>query len=161
MTLGAARYEAGMGGVPDHYVEIGGKEYKLIQDLSLKTESGEEIDFAGDIWWEAENYAGTFASETGDAVLTISRNGEARFTFDGKEYTGQLPDKRCYQQDVEIYMEAEYEKRTFRIMVEDNLPPHDPSFTRIMFYSEGEPATNEPSMVPPIEVELERKQEGE
>ncbi|MBO5573796.1 MAG: hypothetical protein J5947_06095 [Clostridium sp.] len=161
VTLGAARYEAGMGGVPDHYVEIGGKEYKLIQDLSLKTESGEEIDFAGDIWWEAENYAGSFASETGDAVLTISRNGEARFTFDGKEYTGQLPDKRYYQQDVEIYMEAEYEKRTFRIMVEDNLPPHDPSFTRIMFYSEGEPATNEPSMVPPIEVELERKQEGE
>ena len=43
------------------------------------------------------------------------------------------------------------------IIVEDDLPPHDPSFTKIRFYSEGLPATNEPSKVPPIEVDLVRE----
>jgi hypothetical protein len=54
-------------------------------------------------------------------------------------------------------MEAEYERRTFYIIVRDNLPPHDPSFTKIRFYSEGMPATNEPSHVPPITVDLVRE----
>ena len=31
------------------------------------------------------------------------------------------------------------------------------TFTKIDFYSEGEPATNEPSHVPPIDVELVRE----
>ena len=56
-----------------------------------------------------------------------------------------------------IFMEAGYERRTFRIIVEDKLPAHDPSFGRIRLYSEGEPATNEPSKVPPIEVKLVRR----
>ena len=47
------------------------------------------------------------------------------------------------------------------IIVEGNLPAHDPSFTRIRFYSEGLPATNEPSKVPPIEVELIRDGKAE
>ena len=54
-------------------------------------------------------------------------------------------------------MTAGYESRTFHIIVEGNLPAHDPSFTRIRFYSEGLPATNEPSKMPPIEVELVRE----
>ena len=54
-------------------------------------------------------------------------------------------------------MEAGYERRTFHIIVKDKLPAHDPSFTKIDFYSEGEPATNEPSHVPPIDVELVRE----
>ena len=48
--------------------------------------------------------------------------------------------------------------RTLRKRLEDELPPHDPSFSEILFWSEGEPATNEPSRVPPIEVELVREE---
>ena len=55
-------------------------------------------------------------------------------------------------------MESEYERRTFMIIVEDTLLPHDPAFNMIRLWSEGEPATNEPSKVPPIEAELIRKE---
>ena len=158
VTLGAAQYEAGQGSIPEHFVEIGGKEYKLITDLSLKTESGEEIDFDGDIWWKVENYVGTFLSEDADAELIISEDGEASFKYDGTVYTGKLPEKRYYRTYVQIPMEAQNERgRTFQISVKDNLPWHDPSFKRIELYSEGEPATNMPSDVPPIEAELVRK----
>ena len=170
VTIGAAQYEAGLSEIPEHFVEIGGKEYKLKQDLSLRTESGEEIDFGGDVWWIVENYVGTYTAAKEDAAsgafgtytpegtrLVISENGDASFEYDGKVFKGKLPEKRFYRQYVYLYMEAEYERRTFQIIVEDNLPPHDPSFRRIRFYSEGEPATNEPSRVPPIEVELVRE----
>ncbi len=157
VTLGGGQYEAGLGEVPEHYVEIGGKKYKLIRDLSLKTESGEEIDFDGDIWWKVENYVGTFVSENKDAKLVISEDGSAVFEFEGRVFTGKLPEKRYYNQYAVISMEAGYERRTFEIIVKDKLPPHDPSFTKIRFYSEGLPATNEPSKVPPIEAELIRQ----
>lgn len=157
VTLAAASYEAGLGEVQDHYVEIGGKKYKLIRDLSLKTEAGEEIDFAGDTWWKVENYVGTYVSKDSDARLVIADDGGVRFDFEGRTFTGKLPEKRYYRQDVKIDMEAGYERRTFRIIVEDDLPWHDPGFRKITFYSAGEPATNEPSKVPPIEVELVRK----
>ncbi len=157
VTLGAAQYEGGLGEVPEHTVKIAGKEYKLIRDLSLKTESGEEIDFGDDTWWIVENYIGTFSSEDGTAKLVISENGDASFEYEGREFKGKLPEKRYYRSNVEIFMEAGYERRTFRVIVEDKLPDHDPSFNNIRFYSEGEPATNEPSKVPPIEVELVRE----
>ncbi len=157
VTLGAAQYEAGSDGLPEHSVEIGGKEYPLIRDLSLQTEAGEEIDFGGDLWWEAENYVGTFTSEEEDAKLVIAESGEVSFAYQGRQFTGKLPEKRYYRCDAEVFMEAGDEERTFRIIVEDPLPPHDPSFQRIRFYSEGLPATNEPSKVPPIEAELVRE----
>ena len=75
----------------------------------------------------------------------------------GKQFKGRLPEKRCYRTDVEIPMEEEYESRSFRIIVEDDLPDHDPAFRKIRFYSEGLPATNMPSTMPPIEVELVRE----
>ena len=156
VTLGAAQYEAGLGKVPENYIEIGGKEYKLIRDLSLQTESGEEIDFAGDLWWIVENYTGTYSSESGDAKLMISENGDVSFDYEGKRFTGKLPEKRYYRTYAEVFLEAGYEGRTFRIIVQDKLPWHDPSFREILFYSEGLPATNEPSHVPPIEAELVR-----
>lgn len=170
VTIGAAQYEAGPDEIPEHTVKIGGKEYKLKQDLSLRTESGEEIDFSGDVWWIVENYVGTYTAAKEDAAsgtigtytpegtrLVISENGDASFEYDGRVFKGKLPEKRLYRRDVYIYMEAEYERRTFQIIVEDDLPPHDPSFRRIRFYSEGEPATNEPSRVPPIDTELVRE----
>ena len=153
--LGSAQYETGAGEVPEHTVKIGGKEYKLIQDLSLKTESGEEIDFEGDTWWKVENYVGTFRGEEENAKLTIS--GSVLFEYDGRLFKGKLPEKRYYRQNVDVYMESGYERRTFTIIVEDDLPAHDPAFTEITFYSAGEPATNEPSHVPPIEVQLTRE----
>ena len=53
----------------------------------------------------------------------------------------------------------QYDKssRSFQIKVEDDLPDHDPAFRKIRFYSEGLPATNMPSTMPPIEVELVRE----
>ena len=156
VTLGAAQYEAGLEELPEHFVEIGGKKYKLIRDLSLQSEAGEEIDFGSDKWWKVENYTGSFSSENGDAKLVISENGKAVFEYEGKQFKGTLPEKRYYRRSAEIYMEAGYEGRTFMIIVQDKLPPHDPAFNRIRFYSEGLPATNEPSKMPPIEVELVR-----
>ena len=158
VTLGAAQYEAGSGGLQDHYVEIAGKEYKLIQDLSLPSESGEEIDFGGDTWWIVENYVGTFSSEEEEAKLVISENGEVDFDYQGRSYTGKLSEKRYYQTFVEASLESEGVSRLFSIILMDELPIHDPSFNRIDFYSEGLPATNEPSDVPPIEVDLVREQ---
>ena len=155
--LGSAQYETGAGEVPEHTVKIGGKEYKLIQDLSLKTESGEEIDFEGDTWWKVENYVGTFRGEEENAKLTISESGRVLFEYDGRFFKGKLPEKRYYRQNVDVYMESGYERRTFTIIVDDDLPAHDPGFTEITFYSAGEPATNEPSHVPPIEVQLTRE----
>ncbi|MCR4723246.1 MAG: hypothetical protein K5629_05660 [Eubacteriales bacterium] len=157
VTLGAARYEAGLGELPEHFVKIGGKKYKLIRDLSLQTESGEQIDFGNDIWWEVENYTGIYTSPDGDAKLVINGNGEVSLEYQGRSFAGRLPERRYYRRDVMIFMEAGYERRTFRIIVEDKLPAHDPSFGRIRLYSEGEPATNEPSKVPPIEVKLVRR----
>lgn len=157
VTLGAAQYEAGLGTLPDHFVEIAGKAYPLIRNLSLKSEHGEEIDFGGDSWWKVENYTGTFSSEEGDAKLVISENGTVDFEYGGKEFTGTLPEKRFYCDTVGVYMEAGNARRSFRIIIEDNLPPHDPSFDRICFYSEGEPATNGPSGVLPVKVQLIRE----
>ena len=158
VTLGAAQYEAGSGGPQDHYVEIAGKEYKLIQDLSLPSETGEEIDFGSDTWWIVENYVGTFSSEEEDAKLVISESGEVDFDYQGRSYTGKLSEKRYYQTFVEASLESEGVSRLFSIILMDELPIHDPSFNRIDFYSEGLPATNEPSDVPPIEVDLVREQ---
>lgn len=157
VTLGAARYEACTSELPEHFVKIGGKEYKLIRDLSRQTESGEEIDFGKDIWWEVENYTGIFTSPEGDAKLVIAGNGEVSLEYQGKSFSGRLPERRRYRTDVMIFLEGGYERRSFRIIVEDKLPDHDPSFERIRLYSEGEPATNEPSKVPPIEIKLVRR----
>ena len=54
-------------------------------------------------------------------------------------------------------MEGAHQSRRFQIIVEDDLPDHDPAFRKIRFYSEGLPATNMPSTMPPIEVELVRE----
>ena len=158
VMLGAVQKDkTGHDEVPEHFVEIGGKKYKLIRDLSLRSEVGEEIDFGSDIWWKVERYTGTFTAENEDAELILSPDGNAVFTYEGRAFTGKLPEKRYYRDNVYIYMESGYEHRTFQIIVEDKLPPHDPSFKKIRFYSEGLPATNEPSKVPPIEVELVRQ----
>jgi len=189
VTLGAAQYESGLEAPPEHYVEIGGKQYQLIRDLSLKSESGEEIDFGGDVWWIVENYVGTFtaakdAAGTGTSgnmgfgmsgamgsstsgtfgsgtpagtKLVISENGDVSFEYAGSVFKGKLPEKRYYRQDVMISLESELERRTFQIIVMDGLPPNDPSFRKIRLWSEGEPATNEPSRVPPIEADLIRE----
>ena len=75
----------------------------------------------------------------------------------GEQFKGKLPEKRYYRTYVEIPMEGAHQSRRFQIIVKDDLPDHDPAFRKIRFYSEGLPATNMPSTMPPIEVELVRE----
>ena len=63
--------------------------------------------------------------------LVIGEDGQVVFTCNGETFTGSLPKKRYY-----------------RTNVYHSVPG------KIEFYSEGEPATNEPSKVPPIAVYL-------
>lgn len=155
-------------------VRIGEKDYPLIPDYSLHGHSGEEIDFGDDIWWLVEGYPGTYVSTDEDmkdmqdsyytqealshpderAELVIGENGEAVFDCFGEIYRGSLPEKRFYKTDVEIFMESKTQRRTFRIILREGKDHSKPS--RIEFYSEGLPATNEPSKVPPLTVYLTR-----
>ena len=159
-------------------VRIGEKDYPLIPDYSLHGHSGEEIDFGDDIWWQVEGYPGKYVSTDEDmkdmqdsyytqealshpderAELVIGENGEAVFDCFGEIYRGSLPEKRFYKTDVEIFMESKTQRRTFRIILREGKDHAKPS--RIEFFSEGLPATNEPSKVPPLTVYLTRT-EGE
>ena len=155
-------------------VRIGGKDYPLIPDYSKKGHTGEEIDFGGDIWWQAEGYPGRYVSTDEDmeemrdayftqealahpderAELVITDDGQVTFDCFGEIFRGTLPEKRFYHTDAEIKMEAETESRTFRIILREGDPHTVPS--KIEFFSEGLPATNEPSKVPPLAVYLTR-----
>ena len=66
-----------------------------------------------------------------------------------------MPDSRYYKRDVEINMKSDKESRTFRIILREGDDHTVPE--KIELYSEGLPATNEPSTVPPISVYLTRK----
>lgn len=151
-------------------VQIGGKEYPLIPDYSLTGHSGEEIDFGSDLWWQAEGYPGRYVCTDEDfadmkdsyftqealahpderAELTISEDGSAVFKFCGQVFTGTLPEKRYYRTDVSIFMESQKERRSFRIMLREGDDHSQP--VKIEFFSEGLPATNEPSKQPPLSV---------
>ena len=157
-----------------YYVRIGGKEYPLIPDYFKKGHAGEEIDFGEDLWWQAEGYPGRYISteedleEMKDAYFTeaflsqaekttefvISDDGEAVLKCLGQTFRGKLPEKRYYKQDVELTMESEKERRTFRIVLREGEDHSVP--TKIELYSEGLPATNEPSHVPSLSVYLTR-----
>jgi hypothetical protein len=156
-------------------VRIGGREYPLIPDYSLPGHSGEEIDLGGDLWWQIEGYTGRYViteedreemrgdwltqealSHSGDpAELVISEDGQAVLKCFGQTFRGRLPEKRYYRTDPQIFMESETERRTFRIILRDGESHTTPS--RIELYSEGEPATNEPSQVPPLRVFMTRE----
>ena len=155
-------------------VQIGGKEYPLIPDYSLTGHSGEEIDFGGDLWWQAEGYPGRYVCTDEDfadmkdsyftqealahpderAELTIAEDGSAVFEYCRQMFTGTLPEKRYYRTDVSIFMESETQRRSFRIMLREGEDHSRP--VKIEFYSEGLPATNEPSKLPPLSVYLTR-----
>ena len=159
LTRGAAHYEGGLTEVPQRFVEIGGKEYPVIRDLSVNDSWEEEVDFGDEIWWEVENFTGTFTSPDGDAELVIQKDGSVTFVCEGKLFTGKMPEKRYYDAFVEIRMKCDEEpqERTFTVRIEDDLPPHDPSFRNIRLTSHGLPATNKPSGMPWMEADLRRK----
>ena len=170
--LAEARHEEAPEAGEVFTVKIGGKDYPLIPDYSLTSHTGEEIDFGSDIWWQVEGYPGRYVCTDEDmedmkgsyftqealgnpenrAELVISEDGNVVFSCFGREFTGTLPEKRYYRTDVMIEMSSDAENRTFQFILregEDHTTP-----TRIEFYSEGLPATNEPSMVPPLSVYL-------
>ena len=176
VSLGEALYtsEADPGGQEVFTVRIGGKDYPLIPDYSLPSHTGEEIDFGDDIWWLVEEYPGRYVSTDEDkeemqdswftqealahpdesAELVISEDGQVVFDFFGEVYRGTLSERRFYRERVAIYMESEREHRSFQIILREGEDHSAP--TRIEFYSEGLPATNEPSTQPPISVYLTR-----
>ncbi|MBQ9611065.1 MAG: hypothetical protein IJV14_00545, partial [Lachnospiraceae bacterium] len=86
--------------------------------------------------------------------FVISDDGEAVLKCLGQTFRGTLPAKRYYKQDVELTMESETERRTFRIILREGEDHSVP--TKIELYSEGLPATNEPSHTPPLSVYLTR-----
>ncbi len=158
-------------------VMIGGKEYPLIPDYSLHGHSGEQIDFGEDVWWQVEGYPGRYVMTKEDledmrdsyftqealshpaekAELVISEDGQAVLDFFGQIFRGTLPEQRYYRTDAEVFMESETQRRSFLIILREGEPHSEPE--RIELYSEGEPATNEPSKVPPVSLYLTRVQE--
>lgn len=177
ITLAAALYEAEPETVPAaklFSVRIGKKDYPLIPDYSKINHAGEQIDFGKDLWWQVEDYVGRYVItnedleemrdgyDTWDALehagekaeLVISENGEVEFDYFGEIFKGKLPEKRYYQEYVSVRVESDRENRTFTIIPRDFEPHETPN--RINFYSEGLPATNEPSHVPPLSVYMTR-----
>ena len=179
VPLARAMSDDGSGETPSvetFYVRIGGKDYPLIADYSLPSHMGEQIDFGGDIWWQAEGYPGTYVltdedrEEMQDAWLTpgsvsdpeigaslvISDDGQAVLDCFGEVFYGTLPEKRYYQTDVSIAMESDTEGRFFQIRLREGEDHSVPE--KIECFAEGEPATNEPSTVEPLLVYLTREE---
>ena len=175
ITLGEAQFESGAAPAEPFTVQIAGKDYPLISDYSRPNHTGEEIDFGEDVWWLVEGYPGRYSSTDEDkkdmedgwftqdalahpeesAELTISEDGKAVFDFFGEVFEGWLPKKRYYKSNVEVFMTSDRETRTFMIILREGEKHTAP--TRIEFYSEGLPATNEPSKVPSISVYMTRE----
>lgn len=63
-----------------------------------------------------------------------------------------LPDKCYYGEDVVVGLKAQSEYRSFSIILKNG--HHHDAPSKITFYSEGLPATNEPSKQPPLTVYL-------
>lgn len=82
----------------------------------------------------------------------IRKDGKVRFDYCGMLYEGQMQDKRYYGNSVVVDLMSRSECRTFDIILRNgqshDVPP------RIQFYSQGLPATNEPSKQYPITVYL-------
>ena len=172
ISLGEAQLEAEPAPAETFRVRIGGKDYPLIPDYSKPDHTGEEIDFGEDIWWQVEGYTGRYVCTEEDlqdmqgayftqealsdpenkTELVIGKDGQVAFTCNGETFTGSLPKKRYYRTNVYIAMESETAYRTFHIRLREGEYHSVPG--KIEFYSEGEPATNEPSKVPPIAVYL-------
>lgn len=151
-------------------VRIGSKDYPVIPDYSKRNHVGEEIDFGEDIWWIVEGYAGHYEMTDediadmrknvmqgswvpeGPVVLDIGTDGKVSFDNAGRIYEGTLPQKRYYGTDASVMVNCQSENRTFSIILRQGRIHEAP--TRIEFYSEGLPATNVPSGVPPLTVYL-------
>ncbi len=175
ITLGEAQFQTDAAPAEPFTVRIADKDYPLIPDYSRPDHFGEEIDFGEDIWWLVEGYPGRYVTTDTDrkdmengwftqealshpeesAELTISRDGTVTFDFFGEVFEGRLPDKRYYNCNVEILMRSDHEDRTFMIILREGKKHTVP--TKIEFYSEGLPATNEPSKVPSISVYMTRE----
>lgn len=151
-------------------VRIGQKDYPVIPDYSKLNHVGEEIDFGGDLWWNAEGVAGRYEMTKEDAadmrqdtvlatrvpegqvILEIGTDGAVQLDYDGRIYEGKLPEKRYYGTHVSMAVSSQSEYRSFEMILREGKMHEAP--TRIEFYSEGLPATNKPSGVPPLSVYL-------
>ena len=159
-------------GYPLHYLALTSAPLFGAYFNSKPDHTGEEIDFGEDIWWQVEGYTGRYVCTEEDlkdmqgayftqealsdpenkTELVIGEDGQVVFTCNGETFTGSLPKKRYYRTNVYITMESETAYRTFHIRLREGEYHSVPG--KIEFYSEGEPATNEPSKVPPIAVYL-------
>ena len=178
ISLGEAQFEETPEPAEVFTVRIGGKDYPLIPDYSKKDHTGEEIDFGEDVWWSVEGYPGRYVCTDEDLedmkeayfadyslfdadekpLLEISEDGHVALTYLGQVFTGDLPQKRFYKTYVYVLMESETQRRTFQIVLREGKDHSTP--TRIELFSEGEPATNEPSKVPPLLIYLTHVQKS-
>ena len=156
-------------------MKIGGREYPVIPDYSKNTHTGEQIDFGDELWWQVEGYVGRYVMTDGDLVdmqdeyftqdatarkeknvtLEISEDGHAVLDYFGEVFEGDLPEKRYYRTDIGISMNSPRQHRVFTIRLREGDDHSVPE--KIEVFSEGEPATNEPSHVPPLMVYLTKQ----
>ncbi len=175
VSLWEAQFDEKPGDKERFTVKIGDREYPVISDYTQKDHTGEEIDFGGEDWWQVEGYTGRYVMTkddrremegeyyTGDALsrtkggvtLKISADGHAVLDYFGLVFEGDLPEKRFYREDVTIRMDSAREWRTFQIRLREGDPHSVPE--KIEVYSEGLPATNEPSKVPPLMIYLTKQ----
>ena len=174
VTLAEALFEKAAVEPAPFTVRIAGADYPLIPDWSLPSHTGEEIDFGGAEWWTVEGYPGLYAATDADMeemrgnlysqnalsgsedrpALRIGGDGSVVFECGGTAYTGILPQKRLYRTAPDVLLTSSGESRSFRIVLREGEAHSRPE--RIELFSEGEPATNEPSRVPPLSVYLTR-----
>jgi len=155
-------------------VNIGGKEYTVIPDYSMKNHVGEEIDFGDESWWEVEGYTGSYemtaddlkemegeyftydaaSRPEGTVTMDISPDGHVVLNYYDEVFEGDLPEKRYYKTYPAIRMTSSkgWPERSFQIELREGKAHSRPY--KIELYSEGLPATNEPSKVPPLMIYL-------
>jgi len=153
-------------------VRIGGTDYPVIPDYTKKDHVGEEIDFGGARWWEAEGWPGSYrateedrtemknghfshdvlAGNPEELTMEISAEGHVVLSCLGEVFEGDLPEKRFYRTDPAVSMTSKpgLERRTFVIRLREGEDHSEPRL--VSLFSEGLPATNEPSKVPAIEI---------
>ncbi len=84
---------------------------------------GAELDYGTRRWWDAEGFTGVWELATEgceenteqSARLCVEPDGSVTLTLDGTEWTGRLPEKRYYREEIGLRLESDGERRRFGV----------------------------------------------